>query len=68
MSWRSRSGNCGVSFARLEIRLLYFIYGRSIVVVTHGFLKKTKKVPKADIQRALRYRNDWILTFGGGKP
>ncbi|OIO06255.1 MAG: hypothetical protein AUJ52_12625 [Elusimicrobia bacterium CG1_02_63_36] len=57
-----------VSFARLEIRLLYFIYGRSIVVVTHGFLKKTKKVPKADIQRALRYRNDWILTFGGGKP
>lgn len=55
------------SFGRLEIRLLYFIHGRSIVVVTHGFLKKTKKVPKDEIQRAMRYRNDWILTFGGRK-
>jgi phage-related protein len=56
-----------VSFGRLEIRLLYFIYGRSIVVVTHGFLKKTRKAPKDEIQRAMRYRNDWIITFGEEK-
>src|SRR5271170_5758491 len=34
-----------VSFGRLEIRLLYFIHSKSIVV-THGFLKKTQQVPE----------------------
>jgi len=53
-----------VSFARLELRLLYFINGKT-VVVTHGFLKKTDKVPQDEIDRAMRYRNDWLATFGG---
>lgn len=54
-----------VSFGRLEIRILYFIHGKSIVL-THGFMKKTQKVPKEEIALAKRYRNDWLMTFGGG--
>lgn len=54
-----------VSFGRLEIRILYFIYGKSIVL-THGFLKKTQKVPMEEIEMAKRYRNNWLLTFAGG--
>lgn len=53
-----------VSFGRLEVRMLYFIHGRRIVIVTHGFLKKTKGVPKKEILRAMRYRDDWIRRCG----
>ena len=54
-----------VSFGRLEIRLLYFIHGKSIVL-THGFVKKTQKTPREEIDMAKRYRNDWLISFGGG--
>lgn len=56
-----------VSFGRLEIRLLYFIQGRSIVA-THGFLKKGRQVLKEEIERAKRYHEDWSIAFGGGRP
>lgn len=55
-----------VSSGRLEMRLLYFIHGKS-VVVTHGFLKKTGKIPKGEIELAKRYRTDWLIAFGGGR-
>jgi phage-related protein len=54
-----------VTFGRLEIRLLYFIQGKNIVL-THGFLKKTQKTPPEEIERAQRYRHDWLLTHKGG--
>jgi len=46
-------------------RLLYFFHGRSLIVVTMGFLKKTGRVPPEELMRALRYRADWIGRFGG---
>ena len=52
-----------VSFGRLEVRVLYFFEGRSIVA-TNAFLKKTRKVPRAEIERAQRRRLDWIAEFG----
>ncbi len=55
-----------VSFGRLEIRLFYFIHGKNIVA-THGVLKKTRQIPKEEIELAKRYRNDWLITFSGGK-
>ena len=55
-----------ISFGRLEIRLFYFIDGKNIVA-THGVLKKTRHVPKEEIELAKRYRNDWLIAFGGGK-
>lgn len=48
-----------VSFGRLKIRMLYFFYQKN-VVVTHGFLKKARSVPRAEIERALRIRGEWL--------
>ena len=45
---------------RNEYRLLFFFSGRQIVVVTHGFSKKTRRVPNAEIQRARELRADWL--------
>jgi len=52
-----------VSFGRLEIRVLYYCEGRSIVA-TNAFLKKTRKVPWGEIARAKRRRLDWLGNFG----
>ncbi|MDE2490098.1 MAG: type II toxin-antitoxin system RelE/ParE family toxin [Elusimicrobia bacterium] len=46
-------------------RLLYFFHGRSLIVVTTGFLKKTGRVPPEELARAARCRADWIRRFGG---
>ena len=45
---------------RNEYRLLFFFSGRQIVVVTHGFSKKAKKVPKVEIEGARRMRAEWL--------
>jgi phage-related protein len=50
-----------VSFGRLEIRLLYFIHGRRIVL-TQGFLKKTRETPTAEIAYAQRLRALWLAS------
>lgn len=45
---------------RNEYRLLFFFDGRQIIVVTHGFSKKTEKVPQNEIARARKLRADWL--------
>ena len=54
-----------IAHGRLEIRLLYFFHGRSIIVVAHGFLKKTRTVPVAEVLKAHRVRLDWLARHGG---
>lgn len=39
--------------------MLYFFSGK-IIVVTHGFLKKSSKVPPEEIERAKRSMNDYM--------
>lgn len=46
-----REIRCGLG--RLEHRLLYFFDGRR-AIVTHGFLKKTDKLPIRELTRAER--------------
>lgn len=53
-----------VAFGRLEIRVLYFIEDRHIVL-TGGFLKKTQAVPAQEIRRAQKCRADWLQRSGG---
>lgn len=50
-----------VSFGRIEVRLLYFIEDKAIVL-THGFIKRTGHTPAAEIERAKKYRDDWFRT------
>lgn len=39
--------------------LYFFVVGRKIVL-TNGFLKKTQKTPKREIEKAKRYREDYL--------
>lgn len=41
-------------------RVLYFFVVGDTAVLTHGFLKKTQKTPRREIERAERYRADFL--------
>lgn len=41
-------------------RVLYFFYIGKRIVLTNGFVKKTQKTPKLEIERAERYRADFL--------
>ena len=49
--WECRAG---------RYRVLCFIEGKSVIVLTHGFMKKSQKTPKAEIERAETYRKDLL--------
>ena len=55
-----------LSFGKLEIRILYFFWGSS-VILTNGFLKKTRSIPGSEIEKAINYMNDFIKRNGGGE-
>lgn len=40
-------------------RALYFHIKGPKYVITHGFTKKTKKMPSAEIKHALELRTEW---------
>jgi len=48
-----------VSFGSNEYRFLYFFFGKKIII-THGFSKKTDRVPEGEIERAERIMQDFI--------
>lgn len=41
-------------------RILYFFYYEGKIVMTNGFVKKTRKTPKEEIQLAKNRRKDFI--------
>lgn len=41
-------------------RLLGFIYKNVLVILTNGFVKKTDKTPKNEIERAKKYKKDFL--------
>lgn len=43
--------------------LNFFVVGRK-AILTNGFIKKTQKTPKAEIERAKRYRADYLSRKG----
>jgi phage-related protein len=44
---------------RVQYRLLYFFYGRALVILTHGF-RKEARVPPAEIRRARTVRERFL--------
>jgi len=48
-----------VSFSSNEYRFLYFFFGKRIII-THGFLKKTDRIPEGEIERAERIMQDFL--------
>jgi len=41
-------------------RVLYFFYYERHIILTNGFIKKTQKTPAQEIEKAKRYRADYI--------
>jgi len=41
-------------------RVLYFFFVGNKVILTNGFIKKTQKTPASEIEKAKRYRDEFI--------
>jgi phage-related protein len=51
---------CRVTFGSNAYRLLCFFAGNSVVVLTHGFAKKSAKTPAHEISRAESMKRDYL--------
>lgn len=47
-----------LKFGGANYRFLYFFAGK-MIVMTHGFVKKTDRIPEEEIERAIRLMNDF---------
>ena len=45
-------------------RILYFFVVGHQIILTNGFVKKTQKTPSAEIQRAKKYRAEYLRLKG----
>ncbi len=41
-------------------RVLYFFMANKTIILTNGFIKKTNKTPQNEINKAIRYREDYF--------
>ena len=41
-------------------RVLYFFYFGNKIILTNGFIKKTTKTPTKEIEKAKKFRRDYI--------
>ena len=49
-----------VGLAGDQYRAFYFFWDTTDIIITHGIIKKTDKVPPPEIDRALRYKADYV--------
>ncbi|HLG29665.1 MAG TPA: type II toxin-antitoxin system RelE/ParE family toxin [Candidatus Brocadiales bacterium] len=51
---------CRIKFGSNAYRIFCFFTDSSVVVLTHGFVKKSQKLPKHEIEKAEAYRRDFL--------
>jgi phage-related protein len=51
---------CRISFGSNAYRIFCFFAGNSVVVLTHGFMKKSQKTPKTQIEKAEAYKREFL--------
>ncbi|MDA8091161.1 MAG: type II toxin-antitoxin system RelE/ParE family toxin [Nitrospiraceae bacterium] len=51
---------CRIQFGSNAYRIFCFPSGNSVVVLTHGLIKKTQKTPQREIEKAEAYRRDYL--------
>ncbi|MBI4655065.1 MAG: type II toxin-antitoxin system RelE/ParE family toxin [Nitrospirae bacterium] len=51
---------CRIQFGSNTYRIFCFFSDNSVVVLTHGFIKKSQKTPKSEIEKAESYRKDFL--------
>lgn len=49
-----------IKFASDCARIFYFTYYDNTYVLLHGFIKKAMKTPRQEIEKAIRYRDDYV--------
>lgn len=52
-------GGVYMSFNDITRIFYFFVIGQKIIL-TNGFVKKTQKTPKSEIELAKKYRNDYL--------
>jgi len=55
---------CRIQFGSNAYRIFCFFAVNSVVVLTHGFIKKSQKTPKNEIKRAEAYRKNFLERRG----
>ena len=50
---------CRIRFGINSYRILCFFASNSVIVLTHSFLKKSRKIPASEIKCAETYREDF---------
>lgn len=45
-------------------RVLYFFYDGQKIILTNGFIKKTRETPPKEIEKAKKYRDDYLERKG----
>ena len=48
-----------IKFANDITRIFYFFFVGNRIILTNGFVKKTVKTPKKEIEKAKTYKKDW---------
>ncbi|MCX5816996.1 MAG: type II toxin-antitoxin system RelE/ParE family toxin [Proteobacteria bacterium] len=51
---------CRIQSGSNTYRIFCFFIGNSVVVLTHGLVKKSQKTPKQEIEKAQGYRKDFL--------
>ena len=51
---------CRIQFGSNAYRIFCFFVDDSVVVLTHGIIKKSQKTPKSEIEKAESYRRDFL--------
>ena len=51
---------CRVRFGSNSYRIFCFFHGNSVVILTHGFMKKSQKTPNMEIKKAEAYRREFL--------
>jgi len=44
-------------------RIFYFFFTKESIILTNGFIKKTQKTPKKELERAIEYKIDYSRRF-----
>jgi phage-related protein len=59
---------CRINYKNMKYRILGFMVSpvgyATKIILTNGFIKKTQKTPQQEIDRALRYKDDYINNGG----
>lgn len=53
-----------IKFASDISRIFYFFYVGNKIILTNGFIKKTTKTPKSELNLAKKYKADYEKRFG----